>query len=63
MDDVSAGVYLANKTENKSKWGNPRLTYHLDIHGHLMKDVNSEAPMRPEKAVFDKKWRQRGDID
>ena len=42
----------------QAQMGHASISITMDVYGHLMKDVNSEAPLKLEKAVFEK----NGDI-
>ena len=42
----------------QGQMGHASINITMDVYGHLMKDVNSEAPLKLEKAIFEK----NGDI-
>lgn len=46
----------------QSQLGHSSIKVTLDTYGHLMKDINAEAPRRLDEKIFGAKWRHFGDI-
>lgn len=46
----------------QSQMGHSSIKVTLDTYGHLMKDINTEAPRRLDEKIFGPKWRHFGEI-